>query len=111
MVKTLKGVGELLEVQAGGEGRVPAFLDAATGKLTLIVPENPDARQLMKKWFGWPTHFGWEENLGMDLDGSGLPLRTLHRLSHYDTAQHVLYLNEWNGNFLRMTLRGRLAAV
>ena len=109
MVKTLKEAGELLEVQAGGEGRVPAFLESATGKLCLITPENPDTRQLLKKWFGWPAHFRWEEKLGMDLDGSGLPLRQLHRLSHYDAEHHVLYLNEWNGNFLRLDGKGEIS--
>jgi len=108
MVKTLGEAGELMEVQAGGEGRVPAFLDSSTGKLYLIVPGSRDARQLLKKWFGWPAHFGWEEKLGMDLDGSGLPLRTLHTLSHYDPEQHVLYLNEWGGHFLRIDGEGRI---
>jgi hypothetical protein len=109
MVSTLAGAGELLEVQAGNEGRVPAFLESATGKLCLIVPDNRDARQLLKKWFGWPAHFGWDEKLGMDLDGSGLLLRAQHRLSHYDAAQHVLYLNEWNGGFLRIDGEGRIS--
>lgn len=108
MVKVLREAGELLEVQAGGEGRVPAFLDSATGKLCLIVPGNRDARQLLKKWFELPAHFRWEENLGMDLDGSGLPTRTLHRLSHYDAEQHILYLNEWGGNFLRIDGEGKV---
>lgn len=108
MVAVLQSAGELLEVQAGAEGRVPAFLDRESGKLCLITPGSPDARQLLKKWFGWPAHLGWEEYLGMDLDGSGLPLRALHRLSHYDAAQHVLYLNEWTGSFIRVDGEGKV---
>jgi hypothetical protein len=108
MVKALREAGELLEVQAGGEGRVPAFLDSATGKLCLIVPGNRDARQLVKKWFELPAHFRWEENLGMDLDGSGLPPRVLHTLSYYDAGRHVLYLNEWGGHFLRVDGEGHI---
>ncbi len=109
MVRVLKEVGDFLEVQAGSEGRVPAFLDSATGKLCLMIPGNPEARELLKKWFGWPKHFGWEEKLGMDLDGSGLPRRTLHRLSHYEAATHVLYLNEWDGHFLRIDREGQIS--
>jgi hypothetical protein len=108
MVTALQSAGELLEVQAGGEGRVPAFLDSASGKLCLITPGSPAARQLLKQWFGWPAHFQWEEKLGMDLDGSGLPLRPLHRLSHYDAAQHVLYLNEFGGSFLCINGEGKV---
>ena len=108
MVKTLQEAGKLIEVQAGGEGRVPAFLESSTGKLCLIVPGNRDARQLIKKWFELPAHFRWEENLGMDLDGSGLPTRALHTLSHYNAEQHMLYLNEWDGHFLRIDGNGQI---
>jgi hypothetical protein len=108
MVKVLGAAGELLEVQAGGEGRVPTFLDSATGKLCLLAPGNRDARQLLKKWFELPAHFRWEENLGMDLDGSGLPSRVLHTLSYYDAERHVLCLNEWSGYFLRIDGEGRI---
>lgn len=108
MVKVLKETGELLEIQAGGEGRVPAFLDSSTGKLSLIVPGSRDARQLIKKWFELPAHLGWEEYLGMDIDGSGLPSRTLQTLSYYDVARHILYLNEWSGHFLRIDGEGQI---
>jgi hypothetical protein len=108
MVKTLKSVGEFIEVHAGGEGRVPAFLESETGKLVLVVPGNRDARQLLKTWFNLPPHLGWEAKLGMDLDGSGLPVRELYTLSHYDAHQHLLYLNEWSGTYLRIDGEGRM---
>jgi hypothetical protein len=32
----------------------------------------------------------------------GLPVATLHGVSFYDAAKHLLYLNEWSGTYLRV---------
>jgi hypothetical protein len=51
---------------------------------------------------GLPLSGSWKRQMGDTLRTGGLPKTTLHGIAHYDRQRHVLYLNEWNGRFLRL---------
>ena len=55
---------------------------------------------------GLPPCDGWDKRLTEELLGRSLTKTRTLGLSHYDIRQHVAYLNEWRGSFLRIGPNG-----
>jgi hypothetical protein len=51
---------------------------------------------------GLPLNGPWKQQMGDTLRTGSLPKAKLHGISHYDGMSHCLYLNEWDGHFLRI---------
>jgi hypothetical protein len=51
---------------------------------------------------GLPLNSSWKQQVGDTLRTGSLPKTKLHGISYYDGIRHCLYLNEWDGRFLRI---------
>ena len=51
---------------------------------------------------GLPLNSIWKRQLADTLTTGNLASTTLHGISFYDERDHILYLNEWEGHFLRV---------
>jgi len=71
------------------------------GKLKNLIPENQEILDFIHA-AGLPLSSSWKKQMGDTLRSGGLPVTTLRGISHYDGNAHCLYLNEWDGHFLRI---------
>jgi hypothetical protein len=108
MVTTLNDIGRLVSLNAMSSGTVPAHVDH-DGKVRLLVPKDMEAAELLYKWFGWDKSSDWVEKFGNYLTGSEIisPC-AMRRAFHYDAANHLLYLNEFNRRYLKIDREGRI---
>jgi hypothetical protein len=79
---------------------VPTLL-LSDGKLKVLTLENQEVVDFLHE-AGLPLNSTWKRQLGDTLTTGGLPTTFLHGISFYDERAHVLYLNEWDGRFLRV---------
>jgi hypothetical protein len=79
---------------------VPTLL-LPDGKLKVLTLENQEVVDFLHA-AGLPLNYTWKRQLADTLTTGNLPSTTLHGISFYDEREHVLYLNEWDGHFLRV---------
>jgi len=71
------------------------------GKLKALTLENQEVVDFLHA-AGLPLNHTWKRQLADTLTTGNLPTATLHGISYYDERNHLLFLNEWDGHFLRI---------
>lgn len=95
--KALAATGKLFLV-AGLPGHVNA-----DGEITQLVPGNADFDRFLDGCGLLPGAGDWDKLLFRKLASRrDLPANFVHTIAHFDAAETVLYLNQWDGKFLRL---------
>jgi hypothetical protein len=100
LVRELEATGKLLLADG-----VPTHL-LPDGK-TVTLTAGAEGYTAFISSCGLPPCDGWDKRLTEELLGRSLPKTRTLGLSHYDIREHVAYLNEWNGSFLRIGPDGK----
>jgi hypothetical protein len=91
-------------VTAGG---TPYLADGApvlllpNGKIKGLTLENQEIVDFLHA-AGLPLNGTWKRQLADTLTTGNLPSTTLRGISYYDERKHLLFLNEWDGHYLRI---------
>lgn len=101
LVRELEATGKLLLADG-----VPTHL-LPDGK-TVTLTAGADGYTAFISSCGLPPCDGWDKRLTEELLGRSLRKTRTLGLSHYDIREHVAYLNEWGGSFIRLGPDGKV---
>jgi len=106
---SLKQTGVLYNV-----GNVATYVDNETREITEVVKDGARFGELMVEYGIFPGDKSISaEGLGKYLNVKAVraPKATIYAGSYYDAANHVLYVNEWAGNILRIDADGNVTRI
>jgi hypothetical protein len=94
-------------------GNIAVILDHETRKLTEVVKNGPEFTNLIMDYGIYTSDDKLADSVGKMLaaKASALPKKEMYAGSYYDTRKHILYVNEWGGNILRIDGEGHITRI
>lgn len=93
-------------------GNVCTYVPHSTRQNIQVVKDDQAFTEYLRP-FGLRAGDPVTTQIAKDLDSysHSLPHNTIYLLSHYDAAKHVMYVNEYNGNFLKIDEQGNVTRL